>query len=102
MEYRPIQTAPEDQTLEVIWGQGSPRAQRGEALRSGEQWYIYGQSNPHANGRPCAVPNGWLPKDRKEWTGAEIVLCDILGLFPDTEKYLEERHQRETKTRVSS
>ena len=83
MEYREIETAPEDKKVSVVWGEQSERPEYGPALRLGSQWYIYGQSNPHANGRHCAVPDGWLPEDRNEWTKAEGRLCDILALHPE-------------------
>ncbi len=83
MEYREIETAPEDKKLNVVWGERSPKPEYGTALRLYNKWYIYGQSNPHANGRPCAVPDGWLPKDRSEWTKAEKRLCDILAINPE-------------------
>ena len=82
MEYREIETAPEDVKVGVVWGEQSERPEYGVALRLGGQWYIYGQSNPHANGRPSAEPDGWLPKDRNEWTKAELKLLDILVMNP--------------------
>jgi len=86
MEYREIETAPENKKVSVVWGEKSPRPEYGLALRLTNQWYIYGQSNPHANGRPCAVPDGWLPENRDEWTRAEKRLCDILALNPELSK----------------
>jgi len=83
MEYREIETAPQDKKLSVVWGEKSSRPEYGIALRLNSRWYIHGKSNPHANGRPCAVPDGWLPQDRSEWTKAERRLCDILALNPD-------------------
>lgn len=82
MEYREIKSAPEDEEVSVVWGEKSVRPEYGIALKLGSQWYIRGQSNPHANGRPCATPDGWLPEDRSQWTKAEIRLCDILALHP--------------------
>lgn len=87
MEYRKIETAPEDEKVAVVWGEQSDNPEYGTALRFGDQWYIYGQSNPHANGKPCTAPAGWLPKDRDEWTKAEIRLCDILSLHPELNKH---------------
>ena len=86
MIYREIETAPEDKQVKVVWGEKSPRPEYGVALRFGKEWYIYGQSNPHANGRQCAVPDGWLPEKRDEWTQAERTLCDILALYPQIAK----------------
>lgn len=86
MEYREIATAPEDKKVRAVWGEDSQRQEYGTALRLMRQWYIYGQSNPHANGRPCAVPDGWLPQDWAEWTKAERRLCDILVLYPETRR----------------
>jgi hypothetical protein len=83
MEYRKIETAPEDKKVRVVWGEESQDPEYGTALKIGDQWYIHGQANPHANGRPCAVPDGWLPKDTGQWTKAEKRLCDILALHPD-------------------
>jgi hypothetical protein len=83
MEYREIETAPEDKKLSVVWGGKSSRPEYGLALRLSNQWFIYGESNPHANGRHCATPDGWLPRDRFEWTKAERRLCDILTMHPD-------------------
>jgi len=83
MEYREIKDAPEDKKLSVVWGEKSSSSEYGLALRLGNQWYIYGQSNPHANGRTCATPDGWLPEDTSKWTKAEKRLCDILALNPD-------------------
>jgi hypothetical protein len=83
MEYRDKETAPEGQEVDVVWGEKSQRPEYGYALRLGDQWYIRRQSNPHANGRPCAVPDGWLPANTQEWTKAEKRLCDILALHPD-------------------
>ncbi|GEM_PF-4104966 len=83
MEYREIETTPEDKRLSVVWGEKGPRPGYGIALRLSSQWYLYGQSNPHANGRPCASPDGWLPTDRSEWTKAEKRLCDILVMHPE-------------------
>lgn len=82
MEYREIGSAPEDKELRAVWDERSPNPEYGAALRLGNQWYLYGQSNPHANGRPCATPDGWLRKDRSEWTKAEIKLCDLLAMIP--------------------
>ena len=80
MEYRTIGIAPESRKVNVIWGEQSQRPEYGIASKLGSQWYIYEQSNPHANGRPCAVPDGWLPENRNEWTETERRLCDILAL----------------------
>lgn len=86
MEYRGIETAPENTIISIVWGEQSQRPEYGTALRLSNQWYIHGQSNPHADGRPCAVPDGWLPKDTNEWTNAERTLCDILALHPELER----------------
>ena len=86
MEYREINTAPEDTQVGVVWGQVRMRPEFGIALRLGSQWYIYGQSNPHANGRPCEAPDGWLPKDREQWTRAERRLSDILAMHPELDQ----------------
>ena len=83
MEYREIRDSPEDRVVDVVWGERSQKPEYGIALRLGSQWYIKGQSNPHANGRPCAAPDGWLPQDRKEWTRAERRLINILALHPE-------------------
>jgi hypothetical protein len=83
MAYRGVGGAPEDVEVSAVWGLDSKRPEYGPALRLGGQWFIYGQANPHANGRPCDVPDGWLPKDSKDWTGAERTLCDILALHPE-------------------
>ena len=61
MEYRQIGTVPEDEEVSVVWGEQSQRPEYGTASKRDDRWYIYGQLNPHANGRPCAVPDGWLP-----------------------------------------
>lgn len=82
MEYRGIETAPENKKLLAVWGEKCEKPEYGLALRVGNQWFIYGQRNPYANGISCAVPDGWLPEDRKEWTKAERRLCDILALYP--------------------
>jgi hypothetical protein len=85
MEYREINTAPENKKISAVWGEKSTRPEYGEALRLGSHWFIYGQSNPHANGRPCATPDGWLPINIDEWTKAEKKLCDILAMDPGLE-----------------
>ncbi len=83
MEYREIETAPEGKELRVVWGERSPRPEYGTALRMSSQWYIKSDPNPHANGRPCTLPDGWLPKNLSAWTKAERRLCDILAMNPD-------------------
>ncbi len=83
MIYREISTAPESMYVGVVWGEKTQRPEYGVASRIVNQWYIHGQSNPHANGRPCANPDGWLPERREEWTKAERILCDILALHPE-------------------
>lgn len=65
MEYREIETAPEKQEVSVVWGERSSRQEYGRAVRIGSQWFIEGERNPYANGKPCATPDGWLPRDRK-------------------------------------
>ena len=82
MEYREIETAPEDRELMVVWGEKSSRPEYGRALRLSNQWYIKSDPNPHGNGMPCARPDGWLPLERSDWTKAERRLCDILALHP--------------------
>jgi len=82
MEYREIETAPEDKELWVVWGENSSRPEYGRAVRAGVRWYKEGEANPHANGMPCANPDGWLPLDKIEWTKAEKRLCDILASNP--------------------
>ena len=79
MEYREIKTAPKEERVKVVWGEKCQKPEYGIALRFGNQWYIYGQSNPHANGRPCAVPDGWLPENRAELTKAEKGICNVLA-----------------------
>ncbi|MDD5649465.1 MAG: hypothetical protein PHF86_03460 [Candidatus Nanoarchaeia archaeon] len=86
MEYRETETAPENKIVCTVWGEESQKPEYGTALKLGNQWYIYGQLNPHANRLSCAKPDGWLPKDRKEWTKAEKTLCDILALHPELKK----------------
>ncbi len=78
MDYREINIAPEDKELNVVWGKESVRPEYGAALRISRLWYIKGQSNPYADGRPCATPDAWLPKDRTEWTQAERKQIDLL------------------------
>ncbi|MFH1409873.1 MAG: hypothetical protein ABIH34_08240 [Nanoarchaeota archaeon] len=78
MEYREIKTAPEMKRISVVWGKNYRTPEFGVALRVGTQWNIYGQSNPHANGRPCADPDGWMPKHGTERIDAAKRLCDIL------------------------
>ena len=83
MEYREISVAPENRKLSVVWGRESSKPEYGLALRTSSQWFIYGQSNPFANGRPCAAPDGWLPRNRDEWTNAERRLFYILASHPE-------------------
>lgn len=71
MKYRTLETAPENKKISVVWGEKSQNPEYGVALRLSRQWYIYGQSNPHANGRTCATPDGWLPSDSREWSADE-------------------------------
>lgn len=80
MVYREIENAPERNELRVVWGEDSPNPEYGTALRMGNEWFIKSEPNPHANGRICATPDGWLPKDKSKWTKAEIRLCDILAM----------------------
>ena len=91
MIYREIETAPENVVVGVVWGEISTRPEYGIALRAGDHWYILGQLNHHATGRPCAKPDGWLPKDREQWTKAERRLCDILAMHPDLDNNLGAR-----------
>lgn len=56
--YASIVDAPEDKLLWVRWGE-PPRCEYGVAKKAHGKWWIYGQSNPHANGRECATPTGW-------------------------------------------
>lgn len=51
--------APEDIELDVCWGSVDTDINYGKAKRVGDQWYIYGQDNPHANRRTCLTPTGW-------------------------------------------
>lgn len=83
MEYRETETAPEKEKVDVVWGENMERPGYGTALRLGSEWFIYSLPNPHAEGITCAVPDGWLPEDRSEWTKAETRLLDILALNPD-------------------
>jgi hypothetical protein len=78
MIYRPAEAAPENEKVSVVWGKESANPGYGTALRLGNRWYIYGQSNPHANGRVCARPDGWLPKNRDKWTDDEKRLLENL------------------------
>ena len=70
MDYRETKTAPEDKEVRVIWGKIA-KPEHGSAIRLGDEWYITSEPNPHANGRPCATPCGWLPLDHSEYTEAE-------------------------------
>ena len=61
-DYQRIITAPENTVVNVCWGSLTGRIEYGSAKRLARRWYIYGQSNPHANGRPCATPTGWYKR----------------------------------------
>jgi hypothetical protein len=83
MVYREIETAPENEEVSAVWGEKRAKPEYGTALRLGDQWFIHGEQNPYANGKPCATPDGWLPMDQSKWTKAERKLCDILAMHPD-------------------
>jgi hypothetical protein len=58
--YLPIDSSiPEDVEIHVVWGSFPTRLEFGCAKWAHGKWWIYGQSNPHANGRECASPIGW-------------------------------------------
>jgi hypothetical protein len=56
--YLPIESVPEDKLLNVRWGI-PPQCSYGLAKYAHQQWWLYGQANPHANGRQCAAPTAW-------------------------------------------
>jgi hypothetical protein len=56
--YVSVESAPEGKKLNVRWGT-PPQCSYGVAKRAHGTWWIYGQANPHANGRECAAPTGW-------------------------------------------
>ena len=82
MEYRNIRGAPADTKVSVVWGKESSRPEYGVDLHVSQQWFIYGQSNPHANGRPCVTPDGWLPSDSRELTAEEHRQCTEAAFAP--------------------
>lgn len=102
MIYRGIETAPKDKKVDVVWGEKGTRPEYGVALKLGDQWYIYEQSNPYANGKPCAAPDGWLPENRNEWTKAETTLCDILVLFPNVAEWLSKAQKSTPSSNITS
>ena len=86
MESREIEYAPEDKEVSVVWGEKGSNPEYGRSIRIGNQWFMRGDLNPPANGKPCAKPDGWLPVRRGEWTKAEIRLCEILTLHPELDR----------------
>lgn len=61
--YSALENVPEGKVLQVCWGSLATHLERGSAKRVlGKNWFIYGESNPHANGRRCATPTAWIEK----------------------------------------
>jgi hypothetical protein len=93
MIYRELGEAPENERVSVVWGETSQNPEYGLAVRLGTRWYIYGQANPYANGKPCAKPDGWLPGKREQWTEAERTLSDILAMYPGIAEEISTRRR---------
>jgi len=60
--YMQISTAKEDTEVLVMWGNILGAHEFGSAIRKGNDWYILGQANEFANGKPCATPTAWNDK----------------------------------------
>ncbi len=61
-----VDAAPEEIELSVMWGDHPARVEYGRAKRAHGRWWIYGEANPHANGRECAAPAAWHPRTKTE------------------------------------
>mgnify|MGYP006871825069 CR=1 FL=1 len=83
MLYRPIKenVPPNNVEVRVIWGENEARPEEWYASRNGDKWFWLRQTNPHADGKACRTPDGWLPVDEKDWTRAERALNYLLGTY---------------------
>ncbi|MFC1609212.1 hypothetical protein ACFL3M_03410 [Patescibacteria group bacterium] len=63
--YEGISSAPENEELSVMWKAGK-RSSYGRAVKFGNSWFIKSDPNFFGNGRQCAAPVAWHPKEECE------------------------------------
>jgi len=115
MLYRRPDIAPEATKVIAIWE--SPQEPIiGISWRFKNQWFVsqellnnpevvsgcYGKFQPYAlSGYTCNSPQGWLPLDGREWTGAEKALEEMLVANPKFEDRTLQKDVEQLRLRLS-